>query len=318
MSRLILGAAILLAGAGASRMSASDNPAAQQILDTARGPGDLFQGNMGPFQLDVDFTAQFNVPAHGHLTLKWKSKDQWWSEVSASGFEQTTFRNGEMEYTVRNLGFTPNRVSQLFSLVEPLVLSEFVAKKQNGASPACVQAHRKGFDHDMLDICVDPASHNLVSEDWRGSDQKSIREEFADYFDFSGIRYPRKFERLENGGEAISADVTGVQKIAFDPALLVAPKGAIERRLCPGMKPPGVIYRPAPTPASGGSGGNISAALTILTDGSVGDVHIVDSAGKKTDDRAVEALKKWKFKPAMCGSEPVVTDIMVGISIEKF
>lgn len=316
MNSLILGAAIFLASA--SPMLASDNPAAQQILDTAQGPGDLFQENIGPFQLDVDFTAQFNVPAHGHLTIKWKSKDQWWSEVSVSGFEQTTIRNGQMEHTVRNLGFTPNRVSQLFSLVEPLVLSEFVAKKQNGVSPTCVQAHRKGFDRDMLDICVDPASHNLLSEDWRRFDQKSIREEFADYIEFSGIRYPRKFELLENGGGAISANVTSVHKIAFDPALLVAPKGAIERRRCPGMKPPGVIYRPAPTPPSSGSGGNTSAAVTILTDGSVGNVHVIDSGGKNIDDRAVEALKKWKFKPAMCGSEPVVADIMVGTSIEKF
>jgi outer membrane biosynthesis protein TonB len=32
------------------------------------------------------------------------------------------------------------------------------------------------------------------------------------------------------------------------------------------------------------------------------------------DDATLETLKRWKFKPAMCGAEPVVADIQVVVS----
>ena len=38
------------------------------------------------------------------------------------------------------------------------------------------------------------------------------------------------------------------------------------------------------------------------------------SAARSMDDATLQTLKSWKFKPAMCGSEPVVSDIAVVVS----
>jgi hypothetical protein len=45
----------------------------------------------------------------------------------------------------------------------------------------------------------------------------------------------------------------------------------------------------------------------------VGKVEIVGSAGRADDEVVAEALKRWKLKPAMCGSEAVLTDIYVTV-----
>ena len=50
------------------------------------------------------------------------------------------------------------------------------------------------------------------------------------------------------------------------------------------------------------------------TDGSVTDIHLVGSSARSLDDATMQTLKGWKFKPAMCGTEPVVSDIHVVVS----
>ena len=52
----------------------------------------------------------------------------------------------------------------------------------------------------------------------------------------------------------------------------------------------------------------LTATLSVLPDGSVGDVSMVATSGPVTNKEMTAALKKWKFKPALCGSEPVAFD----------
>src|SRR5256884_5976338 len=100
---------------------------------------------------------------------------------------------------------------------------------------------------------------------------------------------------------------------AFDEKLLVAPKGAIERRLWADMKHAVPVRTPDPLyPRSASQNrlmGDTTVAMTVITDGSVTDIQLVGSAARTMDDASLLTLKSWKFKPAMCGSEPVVSDI---------
>jgi protein TonB len=55
--------------------------------------------------------------------------------------------------------------------------------------------------------------------------------------------------------------------------------------------------------------GQVVLRLTIDAKGSVVLVKVVRSAGHGFDEAAVEALKRFRFKPAMEGSDPVATEI---------
>ena len=46
----------------------------------------------------------------------------------------------------------------------------------------------------------------------------------------------------------------------------------------------------------------------------VDDVQLIGRAGREMDQVTQEIVKTWKFKPAMCGNEPVAYDITVEVA----
>jgi len=322
MKKVLL-ATVLLVGSFPLLMGGSANPALQQLLVTARQQASLFHDQNGPIQLDVDFLAQINVPTQGHLTLKWQAKDRWWRRIVIGDFEQTEIRNGDRLYTSRNLSFTPVRIGELISLLqfaegsEGLLARNKKERIENGVEMVCIRVEgaSRGKTHE---VCVDSVSRDILSDEWREPPDERRREQYSDYFDFGGHRYPRKLQLLVNGLKVVSANVDNLATAAFDQTLLVAPKGAIERRQCADMKHAVPVRTPDPMyPKSARENkltGDTTIAMTVLTDGSVSGIRLVGSAARSMDDASLQTLKSWRFKPAMCGSEPVVSDIEVVVS----
>ncbi len=138
------------------------------------------------------------------------------------------------------------------------------------------------------------------------------QKRFSDFVDFGGLRYPRKFEFLKDGHTFMSASVTALQQSPLDPKLLVPPAGAIERRECPDKKDAEVLYAPESDPDHKLiARRETDVQVTLLADGSISNIQIVATAGREHDDLVIEAVKKWKFAPAMCGTEPVASDFYV-------
>jgi TonB family protein len=304
---------------------AHDKPAEQQVLESVRHNVDLFQKESAPFQLDVDFVAQISVPTPGHLTLIWEAFDRSWSKVVMGPFEQIVIRNGEKSYTLRNYPYTPVRVAEVFRLLrfaqdfDGLTVTKEKQRTEGGVEIACLDAKdesQKGSPRHT--ICVNAASHEVMSDEWKLPPDEKRRQQYSEYADFLGLHYPRKLELLVNGSKAVTAQVTGIKQTTLDPAFLVAPKGAIERRMCANMKHAIPVKTPDPAyPKSASENriiGDTIAVMTILTDGSVDDVHLAGKSASSMDEATLQTLKGWRFKPAMCGAEPVVSDIEVVVS----
>jgi protein TonB len=322
MKKLILTLGFL--AASLTPLHARTDPVAQQLLIAAERQADLFSDQTAPFQLEVDFLAQINVPTKGHMTLKWAAKDRWWSKVVMGPFEEIKIRNGDRVYTSRNIGFTPIHVTELTSLLHFSDSSEaLIAKKphqrfQDGVEATCLQVQHENVKEKPYEVCIDPASHRILSQQWRKTADELRTEHFTDYFDFNGHRYPRQLQLRVNGIESVTADVISLTSAPFDESLLVPPPGAVERRHCPGLKQPVPLKTPAPVypDSAGRSGlsGDVTVALTVLTDGSIANAQVIGRAGNSMDDAALQTVKSWKFNPAMCGADPVVSDITVVVS----
>lgn len=308
--------------AAPTTLAAKENPAGQRMVDLAREQERGFLNLTMPFELNVDFTAQLNVPSHGHLTLKWQSNDHWWRKVSLAGYEGITIHNGEWKYVKRNLPFTPIRIQNVLLLLgwltksPDLIAGKVWKRQERGRELTCIQATSRERRTEKHELCFDADSQQLVSDSWREPLNEPWTMEFSDFFDFEGRKYPSKFDLLIDGSRVVSAELSSLSPAPFEPALLKPPKDAVARRTCPGMKPPKLIRKvypgfQGPRPAPLGFHGETTVALTIMTDGTVGDVQIERKAGQRIDDATVAALKQWKFQPAMCGDTPVVVDINV-------
>lgn len=305
-------------------LAARTDPATQQSLIAAKQQASLFHDQANPLQLEVDFLAQINVPTQGHLTLKWEAKDRWWRRIVMADFHEIEVRSGDRLYMSRNIGFTPVRIGELIRLLEFAEGSEeWLARKQKkrveeGVEITCLQVERKNVRSKAHQVCINPLSHEILSDEWQEPPDERRREQYSDYFEFKGHRYPHKLELLVNGSKIITANVVSLTTTAFDEKLLVAPKGAIERRLCEDMKGAVPLKTPDPSyPRSASENklmGDTAVAMTVLTDGSVTDIQLVGSAARSMDDATLRTLRTWKFKPAMCGAEPIVSDIEVVVS----
>ena len=76
-----------------------------------------------------------------------------------------------------------------------------------------------------------------------------------------------------------------------------------------GVSAPAVIYKVDPEYSEEARKAKYSGAvmLSIVVDaeGRAKDIHVVKSLGMGLDEKAMEAVEKWKFKPGMKGGEPV-------------
>jgi TonB family protein len=322
MKEIVIASLIFVATTRLS-LGATD-PVAQQLLVTAEQQADLFSPDASPFQLEVDFVAQIQVPTQGHLTYRWEASDRWWRKISMGLFQQIEIKNGERLYTSRNAEFTPVRIRDVLNLIsiaespDRLQLKKQTQRVERGVTITCLQVRKQTHSDETHDLCVNPMSREIMSDGWKVHPDGGGRKEYSDYLEFRGHRYPGKMERFEDGIKAITARVVSLSTVPFDKTLLVPPNGAIERRQCADIQHPIPVKTPDPLyPMSARENrlvGDTTVSMTVLTDGSVGEIQLIGRATHSMDNATLETMKGWKFKPAMCGAEPVVADIDVVVS----
>jgi periplasmic protein TonB len=125
------------------------------------------------------------------------------------------------------------------------------------------------------------------------------------------------------GGEGSDAAGTGPGAAArIDPA----PPPEATRRAAP-PPPTAPISAPVPTRSPApryptaelrrGQSGEVLLRVHVGADGVPYAVDVVDGSGSRGLDRAaVEALRKWRFRPAMRGGQPVPGELLVPISFD--
>lgn len=219
---------------------------------------------------------------------------RWRREVRLSDFRQIEIRNGDKLFISRNLPYTPVRVGELVSLLQFAESSDSLAvKKQkqhnsNGVDVTCLEIKGRNDRGKPHDICIDSTSHDILSDDWKEPPDELRREQYGDYFDFAGYRYPRKLELLENGSKSVAAHVESLAATTFDDDLLIPPKGSIERRQCADMKHAAPLSTPDPMYPKSASqnslGGDTIVSMTVLADGSVSDIQLIGRAARSMDD----------------------------------
>jgi Gram-negative bacterial TonB protein C-terminal len=257
--------------------------------------------------------------------LKWKSKTEWWRKITMGGFEQIEVFKGDTRYILRNVSFEPEMVTQLVGL---LSLSQnydrYYAwnqkkRKLNGVEASCIQTKFRNGEGDGPEVCIDPGSHQIAMETEAGDPDEKTRREFTDYISFGSHQFPSNLKLRQGSSVVLSAHITSLKALEFDDALLTPPRGAIERRSCEGIKWPALIQQPSGSElALHGSGGVTTLWITVGTDGSVTDAHLIGRSTKEMDGAVLKSLHGWKYRPAMCGNEPVVADEMVKIGIQKY
>jgi periplasmic protein TonB len=84
------------------------------------------------------------------------------------------------------------------------------------------------------------------------------------------------------------------------------------------IKPPTPIFSPDPEYSKQSSDakypGTCTLMLTVGTDGLPTNIRVIKSLGMGLDEKAIEAVKTWKFDPGMKDGKPVAVELAVDVN----
>jgi len=83
------------------------------------------------------------------------------------------------------------------------------------------------------------------------------------------------------------------------------------------VSPPRAIYFPQPqfsdAARTAGYQGVCSLGLVVGTDGKPRNIHVINAIGMGLDEKAIDAVRSWRFSPALKGGKPVAVEIAVEV-----
>lgn len=89
-----------------------------------------------------------------------------------------------------------------------------------------------------------------------------------------------------------------------------------------GVSPPRPIYQPEPEFSEEARKakyqGTCTLGLIVGTDGRPSNIRVLSSLGMGLDEKAIEAVKNWKFEPAMKDGHPVRVEIAVEVDFHLY
>ncbi len=109
-------------------------------------------------------------------------------------------------------------------------------------------------------------------------------------------------------------DSTGPHAGSGPPGIYPAGRG--------GVSVPEVIYNPEPSfseeARKSKTQGIVLLLIVVGKDGKPSDIHVRQSLGMGLDEKAIEAVSRWRFRPAMMNGQPVATQIAVEVNFRLY
>ena len=297
---------------------------ANSLLNRARQLSDIRAENSPPFILKAEFKILqgSNDAIDGTYTEIWKSRSLLRTEISAGNYHRIEVINDRKRWESSSTPGTPpqdinsaaNTIAyRLGNLSLDSRGAQSALDRSNGSwLLRCIAGYDDGFGG-RTELCFDKSKGEFVAESvgfLSQSGEKIKKCAFTDFQKFGDKLFPRSVQCVEAGGEIFEGKVIELTlDTQNDNSIFAAPSGAKESPNCPiPMQPPTPIETPDPATTLAKP---VVLSLYVGVDGTPHDIQVATSAGYVADNAAVEAARRWRFKPATCGGEPMESLINV-------
>lgn len=318
---LLCGVSLFVLSAGV--LCADDaRPEAKQLLVSAHEASDL--SAILPYELQgtVVINPGTSNEKKGSITI-YRDHERWRSELRVEDYQEVKLVRGNKLYIYRS---TPLPVPQLGRLAETdhywdklaedgdAKMGDVAKKKVQNQAANCVDI--KGEQRHRL--CFDPEKKVLleVMEQQRAT-------EFSNYGDVDGHLFPKKItvllELATKETPILAIEDIQVIKAQFAPTAFAVPPHAMEFDTCENMQAAKPVQMPrpefSPTVARRNAGTpTIHIYGIVEKDGSLQNVKML-TTDAELQQSIMDALKKWRYTPAMCGTSPVASEKEIQIPL---
>jgi TonB family protein len=296
------------------------------LIDRARQLSDVRADGSQAFVLEVEFRIQSDPahPTNGTYTETWVSRSLSRTEISAGDYHRTEVINEKK----RSVQSSPSGMDKdITSAVNTIAYrmdrlqldskgaDKIIDKTSGSWLLRCIVGHPDGLGGRM-ELCFDKSGGQFAAESMpyysQGGEQvkKCV---FQDFQKFGDKSFPMSARCLDRGGETIEGKVVQLTfKTPNDESVFAALPGAKEFPNCDVLPvtPPVAVEMPDPMI---GPSWPVVLSLFVGTDGHPHDLQVVTSAGEEWDKAALDAVRRWRFKPAMCEGKPMEATVNVAV-----
>ena len=280
----------------------------------------------GPYRLGIRLSVVDEAigKREGTDAITFSSTRRWRRDLHMTGYDEVALFLGNTMYRTRNPGFTPPSLRRdiagsLRNLPETLnfKILRVYNHKVSDVEARCVYLEQKNGGQAEIRWCFDPST-GLPLAMLSGNGHRRI--EFSNYKPLGNKFVPGSVEVLIEGKQTGKAVIERVDPGIPDPShAFEPPAGATVRQWCDDMEGP--IFtsggRPDIPPAAHfGTGIALHYELTVDAGGNVTSITPM-AASPYADRIAMETMRGWQFKPAMCDHTPVPTDIVINLGALK-
>jgi hypothetical protein len=182
------------------------------------------------------------------------------------------------------------------------------SRKIDGIAAWCLER-----DHNRTDkLCFD-ASRNLLLT--------STKHKFSDYTALGPAFFPKQITITEPDSAPMEVRDIKVNVYPAEDKLFEIPAQAMELENCEEGRPPQPVdtqLPPRSEEAMVATRAKLALYIFIDKQGQVAEIKILSLVAPGYDAGVLGAVKKWRFKPAMCGAKPVNFAMLLEVSGRSF
>lgn len=300
---------------GALLVRAQDSSRSRGLLQAAHQASGL--AGITPYRMTADVVVNplAPTPVKGRIAI-YRDKDRSRYELQLQDYREIKLELGSKLYVARSLPYPVPGLSMLkeadhawdrFVDQGDAKLGDVQHKKVQHIQADCFDMKTEQRER----LCFDPARNVLLE-----SMDQARALEFSDYTPVEHQLFPRKITVLlelpTEERPIMTLDNIQVTEAQFEPGAFAIPEHAQEFDTCENLQPAKAVRAPAPefspTVQRRNAGSPVIHVYGIVDkDGNLQN-PIILSSDADVRSSTLEALKKWHYTPATCGTTPVASE----------
>ena len=297
---------------------------AEELMQRARQLSDIRSPKAPAFRLKATFSfiGKNLETARGTYTEIWISDSQWRRETIVNDIHRVEVGTANRIWRLDNSTDFPEVATRLpdlmnvFPQASPTFEFESITDTTDQKIAEQCATTKAGSRQEKYRFCFEQKSGALLaklSPEIRPKNMTDYSCFYGIFRKFADFWFPREMACLEDKHRTLEAKV---EELSLEPspdaALFKPSPGALE--LC-STKPvnPTVLSSVGPS-ISSNSERLVILRVSVDAKGKPQDMTVSESGGKGLDEAALEAVGKWRFKPATCNGEPIPAQINIQFS----
>ena len=299
---------------------------AKALIEHAKQLSDIRSEGAPSFRLKFTFKilGDDGSATEGDYTEVWISKAQWRKETAFGDFHKTEVAMGRKNWVLDNTETRPDDIASISGIAQIEYLEPDRWKPQKVEDHEVKGINMRCAETGTAALCFDKLNGTLTSQ--TTSVQRGTRYEkrvclYSGYQKFGEHLLAKSYLCYEHAKPRLEAQLVELTpNPALDPAMFTPMEGAKESVNCLGtVRPPKLVNSVTPPlPKMSRSGDTILMTVVVDTTGKPKDPKVVSTPDQSFDQVALNAIRQWRFKPALCDGEPMEKTMAVEINFRTY